>query len=258
MITEDSLFTFNVQKEFSIQKSNDSLTRFFVEKGNTQIHFIKRPEVPHIPMWTHLSFVFWVFVVIFVLHSYTRRFSQIFSATFSIKQVKFLQREGDLLKQSFPIMLLLLYAFVLSFFAYIVINQYYPNSFYFSLGEGLLILWGTIILFYLGKFLSIWFLSILFETRQLSARYMLDSYLFHISEGLILLPLLILFIYSGIQIFHYVAIIVLIALWALRLQRAYVIGLACTNFSRSYLFLYLCTLEVLPFFLLYKLGLEFV
>lgn len=258
MIQKDSLNTVSLPEGFFLQKNSDSLFRFFSETGKVEIVETFHLENEPIPLWVHLSLFFWIFIVIFVRQSYMLRLRQIFAATLKPKHVKYLQREGNLLKQSFPALLLLLYAFVVSLFAFLAVNQYYPSSFYFSLGEGFLLLYGAVVLYHLLKFTAIKFLGTLFDTRAISTFYLLDHFLFHISEGLVLFPLVILFIYSELQLFLYIAIIVLIALWIYRLLRAISIGLGCINYSRSYLFLYLCTLEVLPVFLLYKLSLQFV
>ncbi|MCD6089923.1 MAG: DUF4271 domain-containing protein [Bacteroidales bacterium] len=258
MIQVDSLNIIAGSEGFSLQKNKDSLSRFFVEKGKVQINEIKRVENELIPLWIHLSLLFWVFIVVFIRQSYAFRMRQIIIATLKPQQVKQLLREGALLRQGFPVILLLLYYFTISLFAFLVLGSQYPKSFYFSFGEGFLLLFVAVFLYHALKYVIIWILGFLFETQDISFRYLLDHYLFHISEGLVLFPLLILFIYSGLPLFLYVALIVLLALWFFRLQRAIVIGLACTKFSPSYLFLYLCTLEVVPFVLLYKLGLQFI
>lgn len=258
MIQKDSLNTISLAEEFSLEKSGDSLSRFFLESTKTEIREIKRLENAPTPLWIHLSLLFWVIIVIFARQSYTLRFRQIFVASIKPKHVKYLQREGNILKQNFPAILLLLYAFVISLFAFLAINKYYPGSFYFSLGEGFLLLYGAVILYHLLKFISIKIFGILFDTHTISTLYLLDHFLFHISSGIILFPLIILFIYSGLQLFLYIAVATLVTLWVYRLQRAVTIGLSCANYSRSYLFLYLCMLEVMPVFILYKLILQFV
>jgi len=258
MIQEDSINVITQAKVVSSVETKDSLARFFVEKGEVQIIETKRLEKNVVPLWMHLSLLLWVIVIVFARQSYTMRLRQIFVATINPKQVKQLQREGNILNQGFPVILLFLFVFTITLFAFITINQYFLNSFYFSSGEGFLILFGVVSFYHLLKFTAIWFSGALFETQRVSIRYLLDHFLFHISEGILLFPLLILFVYSGMLLFLYIALTVLLLLWVYRLQRAIIIGLACTNFSRSYLFLYLCTLEVLPIFLLYKLSGQFI
>jgi len=258
MIQKDSVNTVLLSSDFSLEENNDSLSRFFTETGKVEIIETKRLEYQNVPLWMHISFFFWLLIIIFARQSYTFRLRQIFAATFKPKQVKLLRREGNFLKQSFPILLLLLFAFVISLFAFLIINKQHPDSFYFAFGEGFLLLYGLLILFFLLKFLLIKILGILFDTQSLSSLYLLDHFLFYISEGILLFPVLILLVYSGLQIFLYLAVILLVTLWLFRLQRAFVLGLGCTNYSLHYLFLYLCTLEVMPIILIYKLSVQFV
>ncbi|MBN2237197.1 MAG: DUF4271 domain-containing protein, partial [Bacteroidales bacterium] len=197
-------------------------------------------------------------VVVFARQFYTLRLEQIFKSILSSSHVKQLHREGNLVKHGYPIILLFMFSFSLALFMFQLLRELYPHSFYFSVGQGFLLVLGATVAYFIGKFLTIWYLGVLFQTKQDTYRYLTDQFLFQISASFVLLPLLILYIYSGYQFFVLVAIIVLSLLWIYRLQRAFVIGLACTNFSRSYLFLYLCTLEVLPLLILFKLGFQFV
>lgn len=241
----------------SLHTANKSFSRFFVEKGKTEMNEIKRLKSEAIPIWIHLSLFFWVFVILLARLSYSIRLRQIIVATINPQQAKQILREGTLLKQGFSLLLMLLFIFSISLFGFLVFNKEYPNSFYFSIGQSFLLLVAIIALFYVGKFITIWLLGILFETQTLSRRYLLDHYLFFITDGIFLFPLLILFVYSGLLVFVYIALLVFVGLWLYRLQRAIAIGLDCINFSPSYLFLYLCTLEVVPFFLIYKLIEQF-
>ncbi len=256
--SEDSLNIASQLYPFQLQENKKPLTRFFVEKGKVEINEIKREKNQIVPLWIHLSFLFWLIVMLFIRQSYMFRLRQIILATYSQQQARQLYREGNILKQGFPVLLMFLFTFSLSLFAFEAIKFQFPGSFNLSFGQSFLLLFGAIIFLHFTKFISIWLLGFLFETRQISGRYLNEHYIFYISEGIILLPLLILYIYSGAILFMYIAVIVLFALWIYRLFRAVIVGLDCTNYSRSYLFLYLCTLEVLPIFLLYKLSIQFV
>ena len=295
MIQEDSLYTTPKHKAVSLQDSTYHLTdvyvekgilckdpiatslddfpqiqasiseaykqnyaRFFVTKEKAQIVENKRINNETVPLWMHLLIAFWIVVIVFARQSFSLRLRQIFIATFKPKQVKQLQREGNLLSQGFSIILMILFAFTVSLFTFIAISREFPDSAYFSMGEGFLILFGAVIAFHLLKFISIHFLGVLFETQKSSFKYLLDHFIFLISQGLILFPILILFVFSELSLFLYAGMLVFFSLWLFRIERAIVIGLSNTNFSPFYLFLYLCTLEVMPFLLLYKLGLQFV
>jgi len=253
------LYTESIQKDgiFIQRKFEQRIDRFFVEKGRTEIQAVNRSN-KIVPIWINLSVLFWILVVVFARQSYSIRLRQIFTAVFNPKNAKQLQQEGSLLFQGFPALLIILNAFTLAFFAFKTYNDFYPDSLYFSIFEGFLILFAAIIIFQIGKILTISFISILFDTRKISSRYMLDQYMFYITNGLILFPLLLLFQFSNFKIFLFIALFIHLSLWLYRLIRAFIIGLECTNYSWYYLIVYLCTLEVLPFFLLYKLSLQFV
>ncbi len=254
----DSLNISLISSEDTVSIQKESIPRFFMQKGELQMNEIKRAEPVSNPLWIHLSLLFWVFVIVFARQSYFFRMKQIVSATLNSQQAKLLLREGNILKQGFPVAFMLMYYFTVALFSFIFINKQFPNSFYFSLGQGFLLLFGGIILYNVLKFIAIGFFGFLFDNHAVTLPYLIDFYLFQVSEGFVLFPLLILFVYSNFPVFLYIALIVLLLFWLFRLKRAIVIGLADTNFSSSYLFLYLCTLEVIPFILLYKLGLQFL
>ncbi len=257
MQQQDSLNTDFLSTDHNLRKTKDSLSNFFTSKGAAKINEVKLSHAKETPLWLHSSLFFWVIILILARHFYWAQLQQIFRVTLHLKSNK-AQRESNRQNQGFPLLLLILYYFSLAVFVFLMINTYFPNTFYFSLGSGFLILLSILISLYLIKFIVIWFLGILFETKSVSQAYLSDYYLFQVSEGILLFPLLILFVYSELQIFLYLVVLLHVSLWIYRLFRAIIIGLGCTNFSRSYLFLYLCTLEVVPFIFLYKLMSQFI
>ncbi|HAG15671.1 MAG TPA: hypothetical protein DCG69_03980 [Bacteroidales bacterium] len=228
--------------------------RFLVQKEETSLVYSRRQQESGIPSWVHLSLFFWVIIILITRLNYTFKLRQLLAASFNLQHLKQFHREGNILKQGYPVLLIALYLFTISMFGLKAIDPYLPKSFHFSFLEKFFLFFGGVFSVYFLKFSAIWFLGKLFDTAVVTKQYLLDHYLFQITEGLILFPLLILYVYSSIQIILFAAIAVLLMLWAYRLMRAVRIGFGCTNFSWSYLFLYLCTLEVLPLFFVYKLS----
>jgi hypothetical protein len=257
MQQKDSLNTEFLSSDSHLLKTQDSLSQFFTSKGAVKINEVKLSHAKETPLWLHISLFLGVIILILARHFYWAQLQQIFRLTLHLKSKK-AQRESNRQNQGFPILLLILYYYSLAAFVFLLINKYLPNTFYFSLGGGFLILLSILISIYLIKFLVIWFSGILFETKSVSQAYLSDYYLFQVSEGILLFPILILFVYSELQFFLYLAILLHVSLWIYRFFRAIIIGLGCTNFSRSYLFLYLCTLEVVPFIFLYKMMIQFI
>lgn len=115
---------------------------------------------------------------------------------------------------------------------------------------------SIIIVIYSIKFFSIQFFGHIFKAQAEANEYSLLVFLFCNVLGLFMFPLIIclvflkqfspgIFIYSGLSI--------ILVFTAIRLLRAIILGASNFKISKFYLFLYLCTLEILPFIILIKL-----
>jgi len=97
------------------------------------------------------------------------------------------------------------------------------------------------------------FISVIFNTNNTFSIYFTD-HLFTLGvSSMLQTPFIILFVYSQQEIFIWISLSILILLWLFRLLRGLVIGFRQTNFSKSYIFLYLCSLEILPIIIVIKL-----
>ncbi len=140
--------------------------------------------------------------------------------------------------------------FVYGFYCFFILNNSYLQL---SLDYLFLIFISIIFLLFFIKFLIEKTISIVFNTQKTFKLYFIDHlYILGISS-LIQLPLIIFYFYSGYQIFLWAAFIVLILFWLYRLLRGITIGLMQTRFSRLYIFLYLCSLEILPLIIVVKI-----
>jgi hypothetical protein len=105
---------------------------------------------------------------------------------------------------------------------------------------------GAYIVVFLLKILVIWLISIIFKNPGTAAEYIQNILIFNLVLGIILLPLLLIMTFTLRDITLYIAFGIALMLMALRFIRGIAIGLSDTNFSLIHLFLYLCTLEILP------------
>ena len=115
---------------------------------------------------------------------------------------------------------------------------------------------GMIIVAYAIKMLSVRVFGSIFQNQKEANDYGMTVFLFCNTLGLFMLPVVIglafirqlppeIFIYSGYVIFVFFLCI--------RLLRGAIIGFNSIRISKFYLFLYLCTLEILPFVIMVKL-----
>lgn len=106
------------------------------------------------------------------------------------------------------------------------------------------------------KILLVRFFGFIFQSQKESGEYSMMIFLFCNVLGLFFLPIVVcmtfvkdvsplIFIYSGYCVFALLLFI--------RLLRGFLIGLNSIRVSKFYLFLYLCTLEILPFVIMVKL-----
>jgi hypothetical protein len=105
---------------------------------------------------------------------------------------------------------------------------------------------GIYIAYSLLKILVIWLISVTFKNIETAKEYIQNILIYNLVLGILLLPLLLLIIYTYHELFLYMAAGLAIILVGLRFIRGIVIGLSDSKFSLFHLFLYLCTLEILP------------
>jgi hypothetical protein len=114
---------------------------------------------------------------------------------------------------------------------------------------------------YLFKFLFLWFSGWLFSQREAIGNYSFIVFLTNKVMGVFLIPAILLLAFSpkSVQDFAYnSALIVISILFVYRYLISFSIVRASLKVSAFHFFLYLCTCEVLPMFVLYKLTMDFI
>ena len=113
---------------------------------------------------------------------------------------------------------------------------------------------GFISLFFIVKYFFIYGLSYLFKTFYLLEELTFMSFLFEKVSGLILYPLVVLAIYGPfdqlllLKLSMFFLILLLLVKWA----RMFYLGFFKSSFSKINLFVYLCTLEIIPLVVIIK------
>jgi len=225
---------------------HDSISGFDVSMPVHKISEVAY-SMPPVENWLSFTFLGLLVYLILIRLLYSFCFAENLSGLLKINSIDNVgfQREsfspGYLL---FPISV-----FVLSFYLYFFINPKYlllDIDYLFPLFS------FFIIMVYLIKFIIERLISTVFNTQQMFKKYHFDQiYMLGISS-LIQMPLLAIFIYNGNKIFLWASLLVLSTLWLVRLFRGFVIGFQETNFSRLYIILYLCNLEIIPLLIAYK------
>ena len=118
---------------------------------------------------------------------------------------------------------------------------------------------GVIILIYLIKAISFNLFSQIIKLEKEFSVYLTNVVIFNEAIGLIFIPFIVLLIYMPFENkkwIYVIAITLFAILYIYRFIRGIIIITSSTKFSKFYLFLYLCTLEILPSLLLIKYLLD--
>ncbi len=118
-----------------------------------------------------------------------------------------------------------------------------------------------ILVTYCVKFAVIKLFGYIFHVQQETNEYMMTIFLFSNTLGLFMLPLVICLTFVkqvSPAVFIYTGLGIITIFLCVRIIRGIILGLNGSGISKIYLFLYLCTLEILPFIIMVKLFMLYV
>jgi len=198
------------------------------------------------------NWIFWILLAGFVILTMTRyyhekRLKLLGSSVFKRSAAIQLIRESPVYAHRSFFPLLLIYIISIILLIYQAEEIFSPGS-----SEGMTTLLtiaeflGIYIAFILLKILAIWLISITFKNPETAREYIQNILIYNMVLGMLLLPLLLLIIYTYHELFFYLAVALAIFMIGMRFIRGFAIGLSDPKFSLLHLFLYLCTLEILP------------
>jgi len=200
------------------------------------------------------EWVLFVFVIVFVVLAWvriyhTKRAKMLIKAFVSQMYVQHLLRESDSLMIGLSLALNFVFFTVISLFLYLIVTYY---NVYVPLTEVInpfFVFFGVLILLYQGKALVLWILGIVFNQREHFYKYIFNVFLCNKILGILLLPVVVgvSYLKNGELYLIYTGFVLIIAVYFFRIYRGVVICIREANVSQYYIFLYLCTLEFLPF-----------
>lgn len=205
-----------------------------------------------------------VILFIFILVTWVKiisekRFIQIFKCLFSPRLTSQLTREGLLFSQRGSIELFVAFVFSTSLLIFLTCDYFMPG---FTENYGLL---GFVKItlsvsgLYLGKYIILKILGSVFNVSNEIGDYITNVFVFNEILGIVFLPLLVIIAFNQFFDIYIIdlAIIIFILFYIYRLLRGMMIGTKNLKFSKFYLFLYLCTLEILPLIVIIKMTFRF-
>ena len=197
-----------------------------------------------------------VLLIVFAVLRYTfaKPLQTIIQSFFSNRVLNNLNKEDNLFT-SWPFLLLFIqFGFIIGMFLYLITIQnnisYLSNGFQLYLTISILI-----VILFAAKIMFLRFLGHMFNIQKPVHEYISILYLSYFNISLIFIPLVIAFALSPLKYgTYYIAssFVILTIIFTFQFIRAGVYILSHYRFSKVYLFLYFCALEICPILILIK------
>lgn len=211
------------------------------------------------PSWIVLVSIFLIFILVRIRNSFSKRVDQIGNGLYAIRYVNQINRESGIVSYKgfvdFFVLFVVSTALIVYLFQVFMTNSnlYFIN--FWILFKISLIIAGI----YLSKIFFFMFFGKIFQLEKELSVYLTNLFLINEALALSFLPVLLLIIYSPFENkmwMFVIALILFIISFAYRFIRGVSIITSNSKFSKFYLFLYLCTLEIIPFFILLRIILD--
>jgi hypothetical protein len=240
--------------EFILLQNAPIKNRFFTQKSGKPAVINPQPIIEQANDWQVGILIFCFFVISYIRISRKNSFKTLMQGLFSRPMFRQMVREGVLFSGGFifPVSLVVLLTYsvfisqlIMFFNPTPAINSIPSVQLFLYLFVGVLVLLST-------KIISLRVAGIIFKTNELTEEYLSNFYFFHILTTILLLPVLLFSIFDKSSILTYLAILLVALLFIYRILRGILISLAIEKYSAYQNLLYLCTLEILPIFVIIK------
>ena len=256
VILNNNILAADSLRSASITKDTSRVTSLFtnhllsVKTGETKLHV-----TTHYYLLTFILFLsFLIFVGLYVYNS--SKIKLVIKGFYVNRFANQIAREESYFTSKSTYLLTLIFVFSVSLFISKVFQFYGIN--FISPTYSVIYISIGILLMYTVKILSVVASGNIFKVSTQVNEYVVSIFLFCNSLGLFLLPVVICLIFAKqlpAQIFIYAGFALIGIFYFTRIIRGLLIGMRIVKSSRLYLFLYLCTLEILPIIIIVKLFL---
>ena len=226
-----------------------------------QIDSLKQmePLLRHSPnlyeYWMIIAFLLMLILIGYMRVNYTRRLHRLFSSLVRLQILRQVMREELVFSHRISVLLFFNFAMVTSMILYSAAKYYGWNVFNFSGWELYLIILAIITASYLLKLIIGFILRKLYRDPGLIREYLFEVILIDKALGIILLPFAaaISFVNTGsLNILFGIVVTITVLFLLFRVVQGLIMSISYPV-SRVYIILYLCTLEILPFLVVFKI-----
>ena len=199
-----------------------------------------------------------LFLFAFVHNVYPQYFPKLFSQ-FNQSSLRMLQNREQLLQNNLASLLMNI-GFILSFSLMATLLIFNRHLLPISFWEAYLYICLFFIVLYVGKFICLQIVGLVFNTRELVGTYIFVVFMINKVLGILLLPFILILAFSK-PAYYTLAIAGAAILTVLLFLYRYLFSLTSVrnklHISSFHFFLYLCAFEILPLLILYKFIVQY-
>ncbi len=217
------------------------------------------PMVENVRLGRQTDWVFGILLLVLLIITSVRyyrgkKFAVVFQAVFSKSGTSKLLKEESIFRDRILLPLFLVFLISFSTFLFLVFNYYKePGTFNYAPVTLFGIISGFYFSFFLLKIFLVRISGWIFLNQALSTEYIHNMFIFNIFTGIVLMPLMLLMVYTDTELFLHISLGFLLIIYIYRFIRGMMIGFTDRKFSVLHLFLYLCSLEILPIIVVTKM-----
>ena len=214
-------------------------------------------KVPDTGYWVPGILFFCFTVYVYLKTQYNKRFNELLNVFFSNRTLSKFSREEYALNNRLSLGMMLVFILTISLFLYQLNFKYkwMPITYGYEFWAYIKIMLIVSGLFFSKNFV-IRILGVIFNKPQEAEEQIFNIFLFNKVLGLFLFPVIAGIAFADIayrNLFLYSAAILLSIIFIYRLLRSFSSYITDPNFSKFYLFMYLCALEIIPLVVVIKL-----
>ena len=214
-----------------------------------------KPKIVNHENWLFIIFVLVIFLIGILRVFYQKKFTLFLNAFISKRFSNQIIREENALTQSTSVVLSIIFFISISLFLFLASRFYHKTIAGSSEWQKFGIILVGCVIFYFFKLIANKTIGTLFKAYKEIEEYIFNQFLVIQVLGILLTILCILLSYSMIfnkEIIILMGLIILVLGFVVRMIKSFSI-VNLNTYSPVYIFLYLCTLEILPLIIIIKL-----
>ena len=248
---EDDIFT--LQKDtLPDQNTFPKIESLITESKATQIKEQIRANAKNVPDWG-LWLILGAFLLLAIGKSvYPRKLRLFFQAALDVSYMNQLLREWNPAKNAVGFCCFLFYSLLQTLFFTLLISYYLTGNANGLTTQNFYFIYLVVLVIYAFRFTMNRLLPWLFKNADATLRYRTLTLSVSTITAALLIPLMLVMMYNPAKIFFFIGIGFVVIMFIFKILRSFFEIASTTNFSRFYIFLYLCSLEIVPVLLALK------